>query len=49
VAHLDIRTFISTPPELVWDVISNLERQKDWMVDLRRLEITRISDAALVP
>jgi hypothetical protein len=39
VARLDIRTFIAAPPETVWDVISDLERQRDWMVDLRSLDI----------
>jgi hypothetical protein len=39
-AHLEIRTFIAAAPEAVWGVLSNLERQTDWMVDLRRLDIT---------
>jgi hypothetical protein len=39
VARLDIRTFVAAPPEIVWDVISDLERQREWMVDLRRLDI----------
>ena len=38
-AHLDLQTFIAAPPERVWDVLADLERQGDWMVDLRSLEI----------
>lgn len=38
-AHLDIRTFIAASPEIVWDVIRDFDRQRDWMVDLRRLDI----------
>jgi uncharacterized protein YndB with AHSA1/START domain len=38
-AHLDLRTFIAAPPESVWDVLADLDRQRDWMVDLRRLDI----------
>ena len=43
-AHLDIRTFIAAPPEAVWEVISDFERQRDWMVDLRSLDV--VSDAS---
>jgi carbon monoxide dehydrogenase subunit G len=39
VARLDIRRFIAARPEVVWDVIRDFDRQGDWMVDLRRLEI----------
>ena len=42
-AHLDIHRFINAPPEAVWDVLADVERQGDWMVDVRRLTIT--SDA----
>jgi len=38
-ARLDIRRFIAAPPEVIWDVISDFDRQREWMVDLRRLEI----------
>lgn len=38
-AHLDIRTYIAAPPEAVWAVLADLERQTDWMVDLRSLDI----------
>jgi hypothetical protein len=39
-ATLDLRLFIRATPERVWQVISDLEGQKQWMVDLRSLEIT---------
>jgi hypothetical protein len=38
-AHLEVRTFIAAPPEDVWAVLEDLERQGDWMVDVRELEI----------
>ena len=38
-AHLDIRTFIAAPAEVVWGVIADFDRQRDWMVDLRTLDI----------
>jgi uncharacterized protein YndB with AHSA1/START domain len=37
-AHVDLRLFIKATPERVWSIISDLERQKDWMVDLRSTE-----------
>ena len=39
-ARLDLRLFIRATPERVWEVISDLDGQKRWMVDLRRLDIT---------
>ena len=39
-ARLDLRQFIRATPERVWDVLSDLQNQKAWMVDLRHLEIT---------
>ena len=39
-AQLDLRIFIRSTPERVWEVLSDLPGQKRWMVDLRRLEIT---------
>lgn len=38
-AHLEIRKFIAAPPEAVWDVLADLEHQKAWMVDVRRLDV----------
>ncbi|MHB8377700.1 MAG: SRPBCC family protein [Dehalococcoidia bacterium] len=38
-AHLDIRTFIAAPPQAVWDVLADLERQAAWMVDVRSLAV----------
>lgn len=38
-AHLELDRFIAAPPEAVWDVLADLERQGDWMVDVRSLEI----------
>ena len=38
-AHLDVRIFIAAPPERVWQIISDLEQQAAWMVDVRRLEV----------
>jgi uncharacterized protein YndB with AHSA1/START domain len=39
-AHIDMRAFIRATPERVWEVISDLEGQAAWMVDVRKLEIT---------
>jgi carbon monoxide dehydrogenase subunit G len=39
-AHLVIRRRINARPEAVWDVIADLERQGEWMVDVRQLRIT---------
>jgi hypothetical protein len=39
-AHLEVHIFIAAAPEAVWDVLADLERQGDWMVDLRELTIT---------
>lgn len=38
-AHLEVQTFIAAPPEAVWEVLADIERQGDWMVDVRTLEI----------
>jgi uncharacterized protein YndB with AHSA1/START domain len=39
-AHLDVRVFIRATPERVWEVIADIPGQADWMVDVRRLEVT---------
>lgn len=39
-AKLDLRIFIRATPQRVWDILSDLEGQQRWMVDLRSLEIT---------
>ena len=39
-AHLQVKRFIAAPPERVWAVIEALERQGEWMADVRRLEVT---------
>lgn len=39
-ARLELRLFIRATPEQVWEVISDLEDQKRWMVDLHSLEVT---------
>jgi hypothetical protein len=41
--RLRVRCFIGAPREAVWDVLADLERQGEWMVDVRRLAI--VSDA----
>ena len=38
-AHLEIRKMIAAPPEAVWDVLADLDNQKAWMVDIRKLDI----------
>lgn len=38
-AHLELSVFVAAPPEAVWDVLADLDNQKDWMVDVRRLDI----------
>jgi carbon monoxide dehydrogenase subunit G len=40
VAHLAVWVSIKAAPEQVWDVITDLERQSEWMVDVRSLEVT---------
>lgn len=42
-ARLELRVFIRAAPEKVWPVISNLQSQKKWMVDLRSLEVTHLT------
>ena len=39
-ARLDLRVFIRATPERIWEVLSDLDGQQQWMVDLRRIEIT---------
>ena len=39
-AKLDLRIFIRATPERVWEILSDLEGQQRWMVDLRSLQIT---------
>jgi uncharacterized protein YndB with AHSA1/START domain len=39
-AHIDVRVFIRATPERVWEVIADIPGQADWMVDVRRLEVT---------
>jgi hypothetical protein len=39
-ARIELSVFIPVPAEAVWDVLADIERQGDWMVDLRSLEIT---------
>jgi uncharacterized protein YndB with AHSA1/START domain len=39
-AKLDLRLFIRATPERVWEVLSDLQGQKRWMADLRRIDIT---------
>ena len=38
-AHLELRRRIAAPPEAVWEVLADLERQASWMVDVRRLDV----------
>jgi hypothetical protein len=38
-AELHVRRFIAAPPERVWAVIEALERQGEWMADVRRLDV----------
>ena len=38
-AHLELATFVAAPPQAVWDVLADLDNQKDWMVDVRTLDI----------
>ena len=38
-AHLELQKFIPAAPESVWAVLADLERQGDWMEDVRRLEV----------
>lgn len=34
-----VRVFIPAAPEAVWAVLEDIERQGEWMVDVRRLEV----------
>ena len=38
-ARLELRMFIRATPQRVWDVISDLDGQAHWMVDVRSLDI----------
>ena len=38
-ARLELHTFIAAAPEAVWEVLADLDRQGEWMVDLRQLDI----------
>lgn len=38
-ARLDLRVFIRAAPEQVWSILADFEGQKQWMVDLRKLDI----------
>lgn len=42
-AHLEIRKFIPASPDAVWAVLEDLEHQKSWMVDVRKLDV--VTDA----
>ncbi|HZP58517.1 MAG TPA: SRPBCC family protein [Dehalococcoidia bacterium] len=39
-ARVEVIRHIRAPREAVWDVIADLERQAEWMVDVRALRIT---------
>jgi hypothetical protein len=39
-AELELRLFIRATPERVWSILSDLEGQVSWMIDLHSLEIT---------
>jgi len=39
-AELELRLFIRATPERIWSILSDLEGQVRWMIDLHRLEIT---------
>lgn len=39
-ARIEVSTLIRATPERVWEIIADLEGQKAWMVDVRRLEVT---------
>ena len=38
-AHLDITVLIDATPDVVWAVLADLERQGEWMVDVRGLDV----------
>lgn len=38
-ARLDLRVSIKATPEQIWPILADFEGQKQWMVDLRKLEI----------
>jgi uncharacterized protein YndB with AHSA1/START domain len=39
-ASIEVSTLIRATPERVWEIIADLEGQRAWMVDVRRLEVT---------
>jgi carbon monoxide dehydrogenase subunit G len=39
-AELTVRALLPAPPDVVWRVIERLDRQGEWMADVRSLEIT---------
>ena len=38
-AHIELRMFIRATPQRVWDIVSDLQGQERWMVDVRSLDI----------
>jgi hypothetical protein len=38
-ARIEVATFIAADADAVWHVIADLERQAEWMVDVRRLRL----------
>jgi hypothetical protein len=38
-ATLEVSRFIAAPPQAVWDVIADVPRQGEWMVDVRSLTV----------
>lgn len=39
-ARVEVSTLIRATPDRVWEILADLEGQKTWMVDVRRLEVT---------
>jgi carbon monoxide dehydrogenase subunit G len=39
-AAIDLRVFIRATQQRIWEIISDLEDQATWMVDVRKLEVT---------
>ena len=38
-ARIEVATHIEVPPQRVWDVLVDWERQAEWMVDASRVEV----------
>lgn len=38
-ARIEVVTHVEAPPERVWEVLTEFERQGDWMVDLRSIKM----------